>query len=873
MKWRHRSNPRVSDELRYHRDRMIEDYVAGGMERREAERRAFLEFGNVAQLEEQVRDARGRWLADLSSDLRYATRILRRNPVFAAVAVLSLALGIGANAAIFSVINAVVLRPLPVPEPDRLVLISRVSDQGRPLYVPFRFFEQLRDNLKSVSGIAGLGTLRQTAVVDGEDELFIADMVSGSYFDLFGVRPAAGRLLSAADDVPAPETPAVVISDRFWRRRFGRSADAIGKTVTIRNRVFTIVGVTPASFASMRPDRTADLVFPLETMLTDEQRRLRDYNTVMVMARLAPGASVAQTHAEVQAMYGGFLQLELSDIREKDRPAILQQRAGARSAPDGFNPFRYDYQRSLLILLGSVGLVLLLACVNLSGLLLARAAARQREIAIRLAIGAGRGRLIRQFLAESLVLAVLGAGAGLLMTGWLSGRLFALFLNGREPALSVAPDWRVVAFTGIVAVACCVLAGLAPALHAVRGGVTPALKEVRARGTGRLGQSLVVAQLTISMVLLVGAALFIRTLVKLQAVERGFDPSGVLIVSVRSAQPYAPARIHAIADALLERLRALPGVQAASATQILPVTGSLWARSVEVEGYRFRADENDAVNFNAVAPDYFAAIGTPFVSGRDFDRRDTATSTPVTIVNDSFARYFFGNASPLGRHVTAAGVTFEIVGVVRDAKYSSLKDRVARTMNIPQTQRDGGVQPSTYSYVVRVGDGDPRRLIPDLRQVVRDADPALRLQGARPFTEVIAESIGAERTMATLGGVFGGLAILVAALGMFGLLAFQVARRTNELGLRMALGAGRGSLFRLVLRDVAIMVACGVALGSAAAAVAAGLARSLLFEVTPTDPAMFAVAAAALTVTALLAAALPARRAANIDPLVALRHE
>jgi predicted permease len=872
MKWLRRHDPRVRDELRYHRDRLIEDYVAAGMDRAAAERRAFLEFGNVAHLEEQVRDARGRWLADLGQDVRYAVRLLTRNRVFAGVAVLSLALGIGANAAIFSVINAVMLRPLPVAQPDRLVLVSRVNQEGRPLWMPFRLVELLRDQLKSVSGIAAFGTLRQTVVIDGQDELVNLDMVSGSYFDVLGVQPALGRLLAPSDDVIAPAAPAVVIGDLFWRRRFGGSPDVIGKAVTLRNRIFTIVGVTPAGFPSVRPDRTPALVFPLQTMLTDEQRQTVDNNVLMVVARRAPGATVARTNAEVQALYGGFLQMHAAERREKDRPAILRQRAAAIAAPDGFNPFRYEYRRSLLILMGSVGLVLLLACVNLSGLLLARAAARQREIAIRLAIGAGRGRLVRQFLAESLVLAAIGGGIGLLAAGWLAARLFALFVNGRDLVMSVAPDWHVVAFTAAVAAACCVLAGLAPALHAVRGGVTPALKEVRARGTGRLGKALVVAQLTMSMILLVGAALFIGTLIKLQTVERGFDARGVVIVNVRSAQPYPAARIPAVKSALLERLTTMPGAQSASATQVLPVGGGLWDRNVQVEGYWFRDDESDSVAFNAIAPDYFTAIRTPLVSGREFDVHDTATSQRVAIVNDSFVRYFFRDGPAVGRHVTSVGVTYEIVGVVRDAKYQNLRDPVTRTMYIPWTQREGDLQPSTFAYIVRVA-GDPRQLMSDLDRVVRDADPALRVQSARPYTDVIDESIGTERTMATLGSVFGALAMLVAALGLFGLLAFQVARRTNEIGVRMALGAGRGSLMLLVLRDVAVMVACGIALGWAGAAMAAGFARSLLFDLTPTDPVVFAVAAGALALTALLAAWLPAHRAAHVDPLAALRHE
>ena len=874
MRWSRRQDPRVRDELRYHRDRLVDDYVAAGMDRPAAERRAFIEFGNVDGLEEAVRDARGRWWADFLQDLRYAGRTLRRSPGFALAAILSLALGIGANAGIFSVINAVMLRSLPVNEPRRIVLISRLNEDGRPLWVPFPLVERLRENLRSVSGLAALATSRETVVIDGDDELVDADLVSGTYFDVLGVRPAAGRLLAPSDDVIAPEAPAVVISDRYWARRFVRDPAAVGKVIRVRDRLFTIVGVTPASFQSIRPDRTPDVSLPLLAMLREDQRQAIDMNNYMVIARLRPRHRVAQTNAEVQTLYGAFLEFQASQEREKDRPAILRQRAAATAAPDGFNAFRYEYGRSLVVLMGSVGLVLLLACVNLSGLLLARAAARQREIAIRLAIGAGRGRLIRQFLTESLMLAVIGAAAGLLIAGWLSAGLFALFVNGRDVAISVAPDWRVIAFTSAAAATACLLSGLLPALHAVRASVQPALKETRARGSSRLGKSLVVAQLAISMVLLVGATLFIGTLVKLHAVERGFDSGGVLIASVRAAQPYPPARIAAVKQALMDRLGALPGVRSATAAQVVPVGGGLWDRAVQVEGYRFRGDESDTAGFNAVAPGYFATLGTPLRAGREFGAHDTGTAPRVAIVNDSFARYFFRDAAAaLGRHVTAANVTYEIVGVVGDAKYRTLRDPVIKTMYIPWMQRDGEPQPSSFAYIVRVAPGDPRRLIPELGQAVKDADPALRVTVARSYDELIDQSIGTERIMATLGGMFGMLALMVAGLGLFGLMAFQVARRTNEIGLRMALGANRVTMMTLVLRDAAVMVAVGVAIGIGAAIVATGTAQKLLFGLSPTDPSAFAAAAVTLAATALLAAWLPARRAANIDPLVALRHD
>jgi predicted permease len=389
---------------------------------------------------------------------------------------------------------------------------------------------------------------------------------------------------------------------------------------------------------------------------------------------------------------------------------------------------------------------------------------------------------------------------------------------------------------------------------------------------GRLGRALVVAQVTISMVLLVGAALFIGTLVELETVETGLDPAGVLVVNVRSATAYAPDRSQAVASALVDRLRAMPGVEAASAAQVLPVGGGLWDRTIAVEGYRFGDDEPDTAGFNAVAPGYFKTIGTPLLSGRDFDAHDRAGSAPVAIVNDRFARAFFAGGAALGRHVTSAGVAYEIVGVVRDAKYQHLRDPILRTVYIPLTQRAGN-QPSNLAYLVRAGGGDPRRLAADLDRVVRDADPALRLRRARAYADVIDESIGSERTMAALGAAFGGLALLVAALGVFGLSAFQVARRTREIAVRIALGASRGRMMADVLRGASLIAIAGVALGACAALLVSGIVRTLLFGVTPTQPSVFVVAGSVLVLVAVLAAWLPARRASGVDPLTALRCE
>jgi predicted permease len=696
--------------------------------------------------------------------------------------------------------------------------------------------------------------------------------VSGAYYSLLGIEPVEGRLLGPADDVLSPSSPAAVISDRYWERRFSRSPSAVGKAVTIRDRVFTIVGVTPPSFQSARAGHLPDITLPLMSMMSEEQRTEITNNWVSVLGRLRPGATVEQADAEVQVLWRSFLHSHVATAREKDRAGILQQRAAALPSSDGFNPFRYDYARSLLILMGVVALVLLLACVNLSGLLLARAAARQREISIRLAIGAGRGRLVRQLLTESLLIAASGGILGLVLAVWFSERLVALFVDGRSVILSTAPDWRVFTFTAMVALLACVVAGLAPALHAVRFNVNPALKEVRVQAHGWLGKSLVIAQLAISMILIVGATLFLGTLVNLYSVERGFESDGVIVVNVRSSRPYEAARGFAVQRAMLERLKSVPGIRSASAAQVLPIGGGLWTRGVQIEGYTFRADESDSVGFNVIAPDYFATLGTTLILGREFDDRDTSTSPKVAIVNESFARSFFGSAPALGRRITSVDVTYEIVGVVSDAKYRNLREPTMKTMYISWLQRDGD-QPTRYNYLARTDMDDPIRLTAGLEQLVREVDPSLHVRTTLTYATLVDRSIATERIMATLGGFFGVLALIVAAIGLFGLLAFQVSRRTNELGVRMALGATRPAMIGLILRDVASMVVAGVTIGAAAALTMSGLARSMLFGLTPTDPAAFVTAAFILGLTALVAGWLPARRASRVDPLIALRHE
>jgi predicted permease len=797
-------------------------------------------------------------------DLRYAVRVLRRSPTFAAVAILLLALGIGANAAIFSIVNAALLRPLKVTEPNRLVRVMRVSGD-RPGAISYPLFEVFRDRLTSTSGSLASMSMELPIAIDGDENMSSVELVSGGYFAVLGVASAAGRLLDPFDDAGAPAVPAAVISDTYWQRRFGRSMTAIGRTFTARGRTFTIVGVVPPEFRSAIAGRRPDLFLPLQTVFTGEQRQSARFNSLSMLARLKLGATVEQANAEVEVLYRAFLQAQGGTELATD------ERAVAVRAPSGVTGPVDEYRRSLAILMGIVALVLLLACANLSGLMLARAGARQRDFAIRLAIGAGRGRLIRHVLAESLVLAVAGGGLGLAIAVACSQRLLGLLAGPRDVAISVAPDWRVLAFTATLSLLACALVGLAPAVRAARGAINPALKEPRPRGR-RFGHVLVAAQLAISMVLVVGAALFIGTLITLNRVDRGFNADGVLVVSLTNFRPSSDPAWKSIQAALIARFGALPGVSSSSAVLNLPLTGGGWDRAIQVEGYQFRADEPQTAAFNVIAPRFFATLATPLLAGREFDARDTAAAPDAAVVNERFARRFFGGLNAIGRHVTAGGVTHEIVGVVGDARDRTMREDPVGTIFIPLTQRRND-QPAGYSYLLRVSAGDPERLAPAADRVVRDVHPALRVRRARAYTAIIDDSIMTERTLAMLGGFFGALALVVAGLGVFGLLAFQVARRRHELGIRLALGAGHSAVKALVLRDVALVTLHGLAIGGLAAFAATRVARSVLFGVTPADPRVFAVAALTLATAALVAGWLPARAASRVDPLAALRHE
>ena len=872
----------MDPEIAYHVDRLTQDYIAQGLDPREARRRALLEFGGPAQIEEDMRDIHHpRWLADLRQDLIYAARTLRRSRGFLASAVLTLALGIGANTTIFSLVDAVMLRPMAaVRAPGEVVQIARVREDCGSCAVSYPLFQYFHDRLSSITGAFVEMPIRHEITINGvDDEDVNGSAVSGEYYAVLGLVPAAGRLLTPQDD--AVPTAVAVISYDYWRRRFGLDPAAIGTPLTYATTTLTIVGVEPQGFEGTERGRTHSFAAPLSMLdaLNDGNGKWRSdwsLNSLGMMARLKPGVSLERANAEVTALFEPWLHDRAATIPVPfQRQQVLKQRAVALAGAAGMNGLRLQFIKPLTILMGIVALVLLLACANLSGLMLARVTARQREISVRRALGAGNGRLVRQFLAESLLLALCGAATGFCAAQWFSRVLITMMANGDTLSLKAAPDWRIFAFTGAVSLVVCVLGGLAPGLGAATASVNPALKQVRAGGHRQLGRLLVVAQLAISMMLLVGANLFIRSLVKLYSVDTGMSTGGVFLVDLLSKHHFPATRSREIQSAILARLHRIPGVVAASAANMVPLGGGEWSREVQVEGHAFSPGEDNTALMNAIAPSYFRVTGTPILLGREFEERDESSANHAAIVNESFVRELLAGQPPLGKHVTCNKVTYEIIGVARDTKYQNLRKGVSRELYIEWVQQQsaepGRWQPMAYTYMARVSGGDPMRLAPLMERAMPEIDAAMRTFHPQTFEDQVDQSTLNERMMATLGGFFGLLALIVACLGIFGILAFQVSRRANEIGVRMAVGATRRDILVLVLREAALLLVPGCLVGALAAVGLSRFAASFLFGVTPTDPEAFAIAALALALSTLAAGYLPARRAARVDPMAALR--
>jgi predicted permease len=879
----------LSEELRDHLERQIDLYCARGLSEKDARAAALREFGNVPLIQEQVRDTYGvRWLDDLRADTRYALRSMRRSRMYAIVAATSLALGIGANTAIFSLLDQVLLKKLPVEDPDRLVFIDNSGGKsGGTSAPPYPGFELMRDHQRTLSGLAAFNENRFKVTIDGTAEQVSGLTASGTYFDVLGVRPVYGRLLTVADDTAfqGEGDAAAVISYGFWTRRFARDPGVLGRRLLVGTNPATIVGVTPPGFTGLQPGAPVDITVPIR--LEGRQLQSRTLWWMTAFGRLKPGVTVDQARADLETLFDTYM-VSIGQPREKRGYfSHIELVPAAR----GLNGLRREFSEPLWILMGVVVVVLLIGCANVANLLVARASARQGEIAVRLSLGAGRWRLVRQLVTEGAVLVAIGTLAGLVVARWGVSLLIGLIASRRQGTLlSVDFDVRVLLFTVVIAALTTVLFSLAPALQATRvaaakpgatGATAPA-------GPRALRRSLVLVQVSLSVALLFGAALFGRTLSNLRDVDMGFRSDGVLTMQVEATLPrlteeprtperrLAHARVGAIWEEAIARVRQLPGVQSAGVGGMSPFTGRDRGVAIQVLGGPPLADEDRGIHINQISAGYLEAMGIDVLSGRAFTPQDRGGAPRVAILNESAARKYFGAGSAIGALIRFPGQwvedPYEVVGVVRDVRYENLRTPDERMAYLPAEQ---SLEPLT-SMIVAVrgtGTGSGDALLPSVRQTMAAAVPGGFVTRVSTLDEQLDGALVRERLLSLLAASFGGLALMLAWIGLYGVMAYGVVRRTREIATRVAIGAPHRAVIWMVVRETLVLVAAGGALGMLTALAAGRYVRTQLFGVTPADPVASIVAILLLFVVAAAAAYLPARRATRIDPMLALRME
>ena len=895
MFWRKRKQSDFAAEIEAHLELETERLKAQGLSEEEARAAARRAFGNVTRAQERFYESR-RWLwwDHLGQDLRFGLRTLRKDPGFTAIAVLTLALGIGANTAIFSLLNAVLLRPLPVEKPEELVLLGKARAAGSTgnfattqLY-SYAFYRQVQHKNQVFSDTSAMLSipLGMHGLVAGRTELELlhVQLVSGTYFRMLGVKPWLGRSLTEAEDEPAGGHPVAIVSYSWWDQRFARDPAILGKTVTLGSTGYTIVGVTPPGFFGTAVGESPDLWIPLsmEKQISPGWNGLDDkwFQSLYILGRLKKGVTTGQAQANVNLLANQIWRDYAGATLTKQQEDDLQHaQIELTSIKSGLPHLRYGAETPLQILMAVVGLVLLIVCANLANLLLARATTREREIAVRMALGAGRGRLVRQLLTESLVLALAGAALGIVFPQWAGNVLVAMVPHGDEPLLlNVAPDARVLGFTLLVSLATALLCGLAPALRATHIALGSSLKEARgsvaSTSRTRLAKALIVSQVALSLVLLIGAGLFLRTLVNLSNVDTGFNKENVLLFGIDPpAVGYKEdLRLVGLYEQIEQRVSALPGVRADSISFFTFDQGE-WTGWVCVVGRTPTREDDMSATHNVVGPSYFATMGIPLLLGRAFGPQDTGASPKVAIINETFARWYLPGGSPIGKHFGLGGDPkhsndIEVVGVVKDAKYQNLGERPFPAAYYPYTQR---VQ-YLNDFEVRFT-GKPEVVIAGVRQAVAQIDHSLPVAYTRTLVEQVNRSLGGQSLIAQLSTFFGLLAALLACIGIYGLAAYAVTRRTNEIGIRMALGAESSRVLWMVMRESLTLAALGVAIGIPAALAAARLVSRVLYGLKASDPITLTTSALVMIAVAALASYLPARRAAKVDPMVALRYE
>ena len=884
----------IGEELKAHLEERSADLMERGVPEREARLQARREFGNMALIAEDSRNALGwTWFENLLMDLRYALRMLRRSPAFTAVAVLSLALGIGANTAIFSLLDALDLRMLPVENPQELRAIALYESSGRPYTAhSYPLYAAWRDHNRSIGALAGAGSFTWRDTSAGSNRApHVGAFVSGNYFEVLGVPALIGRPIAPADDSierkGGPQGAVAMLSYRYWNRAFQRDPSAAGRSINVNGVWLTVIGVTPPEFFGTEVGASPDIFIPmqLEPLISAPENLLHNSKNsettwVTVIGRMRPGVSQAQVKADLTPIYADY---EMTRMRPADRRAFeagqkpLTRSIALEPAGRGFTRLRERFSEPLQVLMALVAIVLLIACANVANLLLARADSRQKEIAVRLAIGAGRFRILRQLLAESLLLSLAGGALGLLFALWSGKLLVDMLPRGQTPlALEIGPDHRVLAFTLAVSILTGLLFGLAPAWRATENAIGSALHSQRTHGAKPwrvdMGKAVVVIQLALAVQLLVGAGLFITTLRNLTGVDAGFRRQHVLQLRINlEAAAYPRAQWAPAYEQLAARVAAIPGVTASSlANHGLIESGMTSSGPVQYPGYTYRPDEGRNLAETYIGPDYFQASGIPLRLGRTFTERDGKSSAQVAIVNEELVRRYFDGGNAIGQRYTIGDSPeqIEIIGVVADAKYNDLRQEIIPMAYYPWRQ----VMPARLSAIIVRTQGDPAKLTAALRAAVTSVHPDIFVE-ARTLTSQIDGSLVRERLMAHLSGFLGGLAMLLACIGIYGVMAYGVTRRTSEIGVRMALGAVPEDVVWMVLREGALLALCGIAIGVPVAYWLTRLTAGFLFGLQPNDPFVMFGSAIALLGVCGIAGWLPAWRASRIDPTVALRWE
>jgi predicted permease len=902
---RRRKEEDLAEELRFHLEEDVELRQERGSSGRNARQDARRELGNLVLVQEGARAAWGwTWLEQFAQDLRYALRTMWANRLFTALAAASLALGIGANAAIYSFTDALLLRSLPVAEPDRLALLNwhaRIRNKHEFLMrgshgsawddpasgtnsgmFPYGAFELLRNNDEVFSSVFGYFhqsrlARRLNLTVQGEAEVASVEYVSGEFFSGLGVPPAAGRL-TIPDDDRASASPVAVVSYAPAERRFGGAAKAPGQSILIDNTPFTVTGVAPPGFFGVDPSRAPDLYLPIHSNPLLNAGEYQNPNTywIEIMGRLRPGVSRAQAQAALAPQFHQWVANTAKTTGERAQLPELVLTPGK----GGLSGLRRRYSKPLYVLLTLVGLILAIACANVANLLLARASARRREIAMRLSMGASRLRVVRQMLTESVLLASLGGVLGVALA--ISGiRFLTLLLAGEQSSstLHAELNWRVLCAMAALSLLTGVLFGLAPALQATRVDVMPMLKETRGALTGGrqsvwgggIGRLLVAGQIALSLLMLVAAGLFVRTLSNLQSVDIGFGRENLLLFHLEALKAgHKYPEISAFYGDLRKRFSQIPGVRAASLSDESMIEGG-WSIGIHAQG----AKQDPETRVMSVGPTFFEAMQIPILLGRGIEERDRPGSPAVAVVSERFAKVNFGDRNPLGRHLIideskTAARDMEIVGVSRDTHYGGLKQQIPPVAYFPYDQ--GYPPPEDMVFELRTA-GDPLTYVSAARNIVRQSDARMPVADIRTQAAEIDRSINEEITLARLCTAFALLALTIACVGLYATVAYSVARRTSELGIRMALGAQRGRLVWLVLREVLLLAGIGVAVSLPAALATSKLVESFLFDMKANDPWTLAIAVVSLLAAALVAGYLPARKASWIDPVVALRHE